>query len=129
MYIDGLAVSNGTGGYKEALQINYSRPLKITILGETIGHDKNPSKNQADEIFGMGGDDVVVAGASVDRIKGGSGNDTIWGGTNSGADFGQYGRHSLVFWTRYNVVQNVFVKAPKENVKLLMQMVWLKFIV
>ena len=30
----------------------------------------------------MGGDDVVAAGASVDRIKGGSGNDTIWGGTN-----------------------------------------------
>ena len=51
MYIDGSVASNGTGGYKEALQINYSGTFKGTILGETIGHDKNPSKNQADEIL------------------------------------------------------------------------------
>ena len=105
---------------KKHCKLIIQEPLKGTILGETIGHDKNPSKNQADEIFGMGGDDVVVAGASVDRIKGGSGNDTIWGGTNSGADFGQYAGDTAWYSgpeARYNVVQNVFVKAPKENGK------------
>ena len=66
--------------------------------GETIGHDKNPNKNQMDEIFGMGGDDIIVAGAAIDKLKGGEGNDTIWGGSNDGARHGEFTGDTTVFW-------------------------------
>ena len=68
-FIEGLAVSDGSGGYKEAMQVEYSGTYRGTVLGETIGHSKNPTKNPTDEIFGMSGDDVIAAGAPLTGLK------------------------------------------------------------
>ena len=54
----------------------------------------------------------------VDRIKGGTGDDTIWGGSHSGGEQWQFAGDVAFlcrFSNRYDVIQNVFVKEFPEN--------------
>ena len=116
--IDGNQSLQNATSFKEATQTKYTGTFRGTIKDDQIGHVNNPSKDQADEIFGMGGNDLVVAGAGVDRIKGGTGDDTIWGGGHSGGEQWQFAG-DVAFYAgsigRYDVVQNVYVKAASEN--------------
>ena len=104
--------------YKEATQTKYTGSFRGTIKDDHIGHVNNPNKDQTDEIFGKAGNDLIVAGAGVDRIKGGTGDDTIWGGSHSGGEQWQFAG-DVAFYAgslnRYDVIQNVFVKAASEN--------------
>ena len=56
--------------FKIAQEQAFEGTFRGTIVSDTIGHANNPNKKQSDEIFGKGGDDLVIAGASIDLIKG-----------------------------------------------------------
>ena len=116
--VDSGSIAGGDAQFKEATDTKYSGSSRGTIKDDIMGHAKNPSKMQDDEIFGKAGNDLIIAGAGVDRIKGGSGDDTIWGGTNTGAASWMFDGDTAFFagsLGRYDVIQNVYVKAASEN--------------
>ena len=51
--IDGNQSLQNATSFKEATQTKYTGTFRGTIKDDQIGHVNNPSKDQADEIFGI----------------------------------------------------------------------------
>ena len=112
--------ADGSGGYKEATQISYEGGTNGTIRDDVI---VSPNREQQDQIFGKEGDDLIDAGKAIDRIKGGAGDDVIWGGANvaaqshnvSPSEASSYIEGDVAYYSsaqeQYTVIRNVFVKA------------------
>ena len=119
-WLQGFVQSDGSGGYKEATQISYEGGTNGTIRDDVI---VSPNREQKDQIFGKEGDDLIDAGKAIDRIKGGAGDDVIWGGANvaaqshnvSGSEASSYIEGDVAYYSsaqdQYTVVRNVYVKA------------------
>ncbi|MDA9009972.1 hypothetical protein N9J35_01670, partial [bacterium] len=119
-WLQGFVQSDDGGGYKEATQISYEGGTNGTIRDDVI---VSPNREQKDQIFGKEGDDLIDAGKAIDRIKGGAGDDVIWGGTNvaaqshsvSGSDASSYIEGDVAYYSssqdQYTVIRNVYVKA------------------
>ena len=94
-------------------EANYRGTLKNDTLG-----GPSPSKVVADELWGQGGNDLMIGGAGMDRAKGGAGDDVYWGGSHAGGNPWDFSGDTAFFTggaSRYQVVRNVFVHATSEN--------------
>ncbi|MCP4879022.1 MAG: hypothetical protein GY905_00630, partial [Gammaproteobacteria bacterium] len=88
-----------------------------TLKNDTLG-GPNPAKVQKDELWGKGGDDLIIAGGGMDRFKGGAGDDVAWGGTHTGGQQWEFSGDTAFYTgsaSRYEVIRNVYVHAETEN--------------
>jgi Ca2+-binding RTX toxin-like protein len=66
----------------------------LPIIG-TEGNDEIKSTDNAEKIYGMGGDDTIYSNAGDDYIEGGDGNDILDGGSGNDSIYGQAGNDTL----------------------------------